>query len=149
MDETYLDYNGLQRYHELLQSQLPVNKQAASNGTDLSLVTTGEKATWNAKQDALTFNTTPSSSNKVATMADVPTNTALLESSNSSANQAEFNPETDSLRKTSQVLTTAEKTQVLTNLGIVDKVGRNIFISTSDPTSSDGSNGDIWLVYEN
>lgn len=32
-----------------------------------------EKQTWNAKQDALTFNTTPSSSNKVATMADVPT----------------------------------------------------------------------------
>lgn len=32
-----------------------------------------EKQTWNSKQDALTFNTTPSSSNKVATMADVPT----------------------------------------------------------------------------
>lgn len=32
-----------------------------------------EKQTWNGKQDALTFNTTPSSSNKVATMADVPT----------------------------------------------------------------------------
>ena len=31
-----------------------------------------EKQTWNSKQDALTFNTTPSSSNKVATMADVP-----------------------------------------------------------------------------
>lgn len=32
-----------------------------------------EKQTWNSKQDALAFETTPSSSNKVATMADVPT----------------------------------------------------------------------------
>lgn len=32
-----------------------------------------EKQTWNNKQDALTFNTAPSSNNKVATMADVPT----------------------------------------------------------------------------
>ena len=31
-----------------------------------------EKQTWNGKQDALTFNSTPSSSNKVATMADIP-----------------------------------------------------------------------------
>lgn len=48
------------------------SETATASGTTLSLVTTGEKATWNAKQDALTFNTTPSSSNKVATMADVP-----------------------------------------------------------------------------
>lgn len=44
------------------------------------------------------------------------------------------------LRKTAQSLTSAEKTQVLTNLGIT--------VSTSEPTSADGSNGDIWLVYE-
>lgn len=25
---------------------------------------------------------------------------------------------------------------------------RNITISTSEPTSTDGNNGDIWLVYE-
>ena len=25
---------------------------------------------------------------------------------------------------------------------------RNIILSTSEPTSSDGSNGDIWIVYE-
>jgi hypothetical protein len=37
-----------------------------------------EKQTWNGKQDALTFNTTPSSSNKVATMADVPTNVSAF-----------------------------------------------------------------------
>lgn len=49
MDETYLDYEGLQRYHDLVKSQLLVSKQAASNGTELSMVTTGEKATWNAK----------------------------------------------------------------------------------------------------
>lgn len=36
-------------------------------------VTTSEKNTWNGKQDALPFNSAPSSSNKVATMADVYT----------------------------------------------------------------------------
>lgn len=48
------------------------SKSAASGGTEESLVTTGEKYTWNSKQDALSFNQTPSSSNKVATMADIP-----------------------------------------------------------------------------
>lgn len=51
-----------------------------------------------------------------------------------------------SLQKTAQVLSSAEKTQVLTNLGISS--AKNITISTSEPTSSDGNNGDIWLVYE-
>jgi hypothetical protein len=44
------------------------------------------------------------------------------------------------LRKTAQTLTAAEKTQVKTNLGIT--------ISTAEPTSSDGEDGDIWLVYD-
>lgn len=44
------------------------------------------------------------------------------------------------LRKTAQTLTAAEKTQVKINLGIT--------ISTTAPTSSDGEDGDIWLVYE-
>lgn len=35
------------------------SKTAAAGGTDLSLVTTGEKATWNGKQDTLTFDSTP------------------------------------------------------------------------------------------
>lgn len=35
-------------------------------------VTSEEKEVWNNKQDALIFNTAPSSSNKVATMADIP-----------------------------------------------------------------------------
>lgn len=48
------------------------SKAAESGGTAVSLVTTGEKYIWGQKQDALTFNTTPSSSNKVATMADIP-----------------------------------------------------------------------------
>lgn len=35
-------------------------------------ITGSDITAWNNKQDALTFNTTPSSSNKVATMADIP-----------------------------------------------------------------------------
>lgn len=52
------------------------SKQASSGGTAVSLVTTGEKYTWNNKQDALVFNSTPSASNKVATMNDVPSSFA-------------------------------------------------------------------------
>ena len=42
-------------------SALPTNKAAASGGTGLSLVTTGEKYTWNNKQNALTFDNSPTS----------------------------------------------------------------------------------------
>ena len=48
------------------------SKVAANGGTDVSLVTTGEKYTWNQKQDALSFMSTPSSSNKVATASNIP-----------------------------------------------------------------------------
>ncbi len=37
------------------------NEPAAQGGTDLSLVTTGDKYTWNHKQDELTFDSTPTS----------------------------------------------------------------------------------------
>jgi hypothetical protein len=53
---------------------------------------------------------------------------------------------TQALRKVSQSLSAAEKAQVLTNLGISSV--RNITISDTEPTSSQGSDGDIWLVYE-
>jgi len=49
------------------------NKAAAASGTDLSLVTTGEKDVWNNKQDAIVFNTAyNASTNKAATMSDIP-----------------------------------------------------------------------------
>lgn len=49
------------------------SKAAAASGTDLSLVTTGEKDVWNNKQDAIVFNTAyNASTNKAATMSDVP-----------------------------------------------------------------------------
>jgi len=38
------------------------SKAAVSGGTDVSLVTTGEKYIWNTKQDALTFDNTPTQS---------------------------------------------------------------------------------------
>ena len=94
------------------------SKVAASDGTSTSLVTTGEKYTWNNKQDALTFNTTPSSDNKVATMADIPG------AATTSA---------------AGLMSAADKTKL---------DGLNITISSSDPTSSDGQDGDIWLVYD-
>ena len=49
------------------------SKAAAASGTDLSLVTTGEKDVWNNKQDAIVFNTAyNASTNKAATMSDIP-----------------------------------------------------------------------------
>ena len=48
------------------------SKSAVENGTDVSLVTTGEKYAWNQKQDAITFNTAyNASTNKAATMSDI------------------------------------------------------------------------------
>ena len=52
----------------------------------------------------------------------------------------------NALLKTQQSLTSSEKAQVLTNLGIAS--ARNITVSTSEPTSSNGNDGDIWFVYE-
>ncbi len=49
------------------------SKAAAASGTELSLVTTGEKDVWNNKQDAIAFNTAyNANTNKAATMSDVP-----------------------------------------------------------------------------
>lgn len=50
------------------------SESASSGGSTLSLVTTGEKHVWNAKQEAITFNTAyDATTNKAATMADIPT----------------------------------------------------------------------------
>ena len=49
------------------------SKAAASGGTDVSLVTTGEKYAWGQKQDSIVFNTAyDATTNKAATMADIP-----------------------------------------------------------------------------
>ena len=52
------------------------SKTAASGGTDVSLVTTGEKYTWNNKQNALTFDSTPTASSSNPVTSD-GINTAL------------------------------------------------------------------------
>lgn len=45
------------------------------------------------------------------------------------------------LLKVAQTLTSAEQEQVRTNIGVP-----NITVSSSEPTASDGSDGDIWIV---
>lgn len=96
-------------------------------------------------------------------------NGAYLGDSNGTAFQAEFDPQTDTVWNKSQTLTSAQKEQVKINLGLQDIPGnatqstaglmsasdkikldniRNITISSSEPTSQDGQNGDIWLVYD-
>ena len=46
------------------------SKAAANGGTDLSMVTTGEKYTWNNKQDILNFDTTPTANSNNPVTSD-------------------------------------------------------------------------------
>lgn len=78
------------------------SKSAASGGTTVSLVTTGEKYIWNNKQNALT------------------------------------NPVTGT--GTTDKLAIWNGTSTITS-------GPQIFVETTAPTSTDGSNGDIWFTY--
>ena len=49
-----------------------------NTGTSASFVTSSEKSTWSGKQDALAFNTAyDASTNKVATMSDIPSVSAF------------------------------------------------------------------------
>lgn len=73
-------------------------------------------------------------------------NGAFLGTPSGSAFQAEFDPQTDTVWNKAQVLTSAQKEQVKINLGLDNT--RNITISSLEPTSQDGENGDIWLVYD-
>ena len=66
------DFSG--SYNDLLDKPtIPTTLSQLSEDTTHRTVSDTEKQTWNNKQDALDFETTPSSSNKVATMADMPT----------------------------------------------------------------------------
>lgn len=99
---------------------LPSTSIAAAQGdTTLSLVTADEKYNWNNSGSSSRIDYT-------TTTSDIQNIDATIIST--------------ALRKTAQTLTAAEKTQVKTNLGIT--------ISTAEPTSSDGEDGDIWLVYD-
>ena len=204
------------------------SKSAASEGTDESLVTTGEKYTWNNKQNKvakLGSTTKPVYTSAAGTFAECSTyagGTAVtLNGTSKAANTASFYAPTsagtsgqiltsngsgtpswtaapisieyttidqaitdinatlaqnalvkvqqtltssektqvltnlgisttidNALVKTSQSLSSSEKTQVLTNLGIASTQIRNVTVSTADPTSNDGNDGDVWLVYE-
>ena len=186
------------------------SETAAANGTTLSLVTTGEKATWNAKTSNVgtvtgvtvgSGGTNYTPTNGIVTIPAYPTtlpanggNSATVNNHSVNANVPSGAVFTDTtytfaegttngaftvtptngttqtvpihgaisytetttgitnldatlistaLRKTAQTLTAAEQAQVKANIGIP-----NIIMSTSEPTSSDGNDGDIWLVYE-
>lgn len=96
---------------------------------------------------------------------------AYIDADDGSSVIPSFDPETDTVWNKQQTLSAAQKAQVKTNLGITDaNIGdggtatgimvalsntsyttaqvRNIILSTQEPTSADGNNGDIWIVYE-
>ena len=63
------------------------SKTASQGGTDVSLVTTGEKHTWGAKQDQLTFDGTyNATSNKAATVSSITSRINALDVSDITSN---------------------------------------------------------------
>ena len=63
------------------------SETAAQSGTTVSLVTTGEKYTWNAKQDQIAFDGTyNATSNKAATVSSITSKIGELDVSNITAN---------------------------------------------------------------
>lgn len=79
-------------------SDIPTHKTAASGGTDLSVVTTGEMFTWNNKQDAIVFQGNyDATSNKAATMNDVPSIGTIAGTAFDGADGATAKAETDFL----------------------------------------------------
>lgn len=102
-------------------------------------ITSSNISTWNGKQDAITFNTAyNSSSNKAATMADIPA--AVTESTVSGWG---FTKNTGTLTGVSFNGTNATVTN---GVAAITATVPNITISSSEPTSSQGNNGDIWIV---
>lgn len=87
------------------------SKTAAAGGTDVSLVTTGEKDVWNNKQDAIVFNTAyNASTNKAATMADIA-------STNVSADEEDITNASGLLKLKNRTASTGEKGMVILRKG--------------------------------
>lgn len=103
------------------------SKAAASGGTDVSLVTTGEKYTWNNKPSTDTQNTCGAgdSSSKLFLVGRTGQSTGV-----SNSNQYVYT-QSGVLYANSPAPTT--------------KGLRNITLSADAPASSDGANGDIWI----
>jgi hypothetical protein len=82
------------------------------------------------------------STNKIATMSDVPTNTNQLTNGAGFITSSSL---TDYVGKSGTTMTGALVAQNNTNYTTAQV--RNVVFSTSEPTSSQGGNGDIWIVY--
>ena len=62
-------------FRALVLADIPLeSKEAAKNGTDVSLVTTGEKYTWNNKQDALSSQTAYTNKGSTTKVPQISTN---------------------------------------------------------------------------
>lgn len=67
---------GTPSFRALVKADIPLaSETAASGGTTTSLVTTGEKYTWNSKQDALTAQTAYTSKGSATKVPQITTNT--------------------------------------------------------------------------
>ena len=68
--------NGTPSFRALVKADIPLaSETAASGGTTTSLVTTGEKYTWNSKQDALSTQTAYTSKGSATKVPQITTNT--------------------------------------------------------------------------
>ena len=103
----------------------------------------------NSNINTITSDVTTAKSNISTLQSDVTTAKSNISTLQSDVSQAKTNItslESSKLNKTGGTLTGALVAQNNTNY--TTKQVRNIFLSTSQPSSSSGSNGDIWIVYE-
>ena len=125
----YVNYDGLKRYDELIKNVI------------------SDTNTWRPVSDSVssTDSSTAASSKAVKMAYDLAASKTSLGYTETTTGITNLDATliSTALRKTAQTLTAAEQAQVKQNLDI-----RNIIISTSEPTNSDGNDGDIWLVYE-
>ena len=82
----------LKTYFDTLYSTVTTRETAASGGTTLSLVTTGEKYTWNGKQDAFTEKTATLEAGETSvTFTQIPTSGNYLLTLFSDSETLEYN----------------------------------------------------------
>lgn len=113
------------------------SKTAASGGTAVSLVTTGEKYTWNNKQNALTSQTAYSAKGSATKVPQITTNslgqvTAITEITITQPTASSLS----AVQYASQSLTDAQKSQARSNIGAGTS---NLSIGTSATTAAAGN----------
>lgn len=120
------------------------NRQASQGGTDVSVVTTGEKYTWNNKQDTITFNTAYNAS----------TNKAATMSDVNAVNEVSIGTETPSTSSTIELFVDTDESPVYIDggnflRGTVNVVTVSGNLSNVAPTTNLAADEQMHIIYVN